>query len=272
MPPGKNLPARKPEGTRESRFSAAPARSPYGLDLVDHCADCTLREKYLFCNLPDAALRHLERIKSTAAYPKAALLFLEGQNPRGIFILCSGKAKLSTSSADGKTIILRIAQPGEVLGLSAAISGKPYEVTVEILEAAQANFVSRENLLDFLRQHGEVAVRVAQELSNNYHSAYQEIRSLGLSSSASEKLAKLLLEWSSAGEPGPGEVKRDKVQRKEVHMKMTLTHEEIAQLIGTSRETVTRALSEMRKAQLIQIRGASVIIPDRSALEELVKS
>jgi CRP/FNR family transcriptional regulator, cyclic AMP receptor protein len=260
MPPRKNSPAGK-QGTNGGA-KLPPGRSPYGLELVDHCSDCSLRDKYLFCDLPDAALRHLDRIKSTAAYPKGALLFLEGQAPRGIFILCSGRAKLSTSSVDGKTIILRIAQPGEVLGLSAAISGKPYEVTVEILEAAQANFVSRESLLEFLRQHGEVAVRVAQELSNNYHSAYQEIRSLGLSSSAAEKLAKLLLEWSSAGEPGPGEVR----------MKMTLTHEEIAQLIGTSRETVTRALSEMRKSQLIQVRGASVIIPDRSALEEMVKS
>ena len=55
-------------------------------------------------------------------------------------------------------------------------------------------------------------------------------------------------------------------------MKMTLTHEEIAQLIGTSRETVTRALSEMRKSHLIQVRGATVIIPDRAALQELVKT
>ncbi|MGE0407480.1 MAG: Crp/Fnr family transcriptional regulator [Candidatus Korobacteraceae bacterium] len=262
MPPRKSAHAAPAASPQDETLRSRRPRSPYGLDLVDRCSECTLREKYLFCDLPIPALEHLDRIKSTAAYPKGALLFLEGQAPRGIFVLCAGRAKLSTSSADGKTLILRIAQPGEVLGLSAAISGKPYEVTVEILEPAQANFVSRDHLLDFLRQHGEVAVRVAQELSNNYHSAYQEIRSLGLSSSAAEKLAKLLLEWSAEAEPGPGGVR----------MHMTLTHEEIAQLIGTSRETVTRALGEMRRSQLIQIRGASVIIPDRAALQELVKS
>jgi CRP/FNR family cyclic AMP-dependent transcriptional regulator len=262
MSPPRNSSGGKPAMSPRTTRSCVPARSAYGVELADHCTDCTLREKYLFCNLPESVLQHLERIKSTAAYPKGTLLFLEGQAPRGIFILCSGKAKLSTSSADGKTIILRIAQPGEVLGLSAAISGTPYEVTAEILEPAQANFVSRENLMDFLRQHGEVAVRVAQELSNNYHSAYEEIRSLGLSSSASEKLAKLLLEWSAEAQPGPGETR----------MKLTLTHEEIAQLIGTSRETVTRTLSEMRRTELIRIHGATVIIPDRSALEELVRT
>jgi CRP/FNR family transcriptional regulator len=251
---------------RPASPNGAATRTPYGLEMIDSCLTCQMRSDYLFCNLPTDALEALEKIKSAAAYPKGAMLFLEGQNPRGVFILCHGRAKLSTSSSDGKTIILRIAEPGEVLGLSATISGKPYEVTVETLEPCQANFIARQDLLNFLKEFGEVAVRVAQELSNNYHSAYQEIRALGLSSSASEKLAKLLMEWADLA--GPSATSKNG----ELRLTMTLTHEEIAQLIGTSRETVTRIFADLKKKQLIQVKGATLIVKNREALTRLVNS
>jgi len=239
----------------------ASMRSPYGLDIIESCLTCPLREDRIFCNLSPAAVKHLDSIKSIAAYPKGAMLYVEGQAARGVFVLCNGKAKLSTSSRDGKTIILKIAEPGEVLGLSATVSGRPYEAAVELLEPAQVNFLGRQDFLNFLRQHGDVALHVAQQLSENYHSAYEEIRSLGLSSSAAEKLAKLLLEWS-AEENGKGEIR----------VKLTLTHEEIAQLIGSSRETVTRIFADFKKKQLLQIKGSTLILRNRAGLEKLITS
>ena len=241
----------------------AEVRSPYGLDIIESCLTCKMREDYLFCNLSVASTKALENIKSTAAYPKGAILFVEGQNPRGVFVLCHGRAKLSTSSADGKTIILKIAEPGEILGLSATVSGKSYEVTAELMEPSQANFITRQDFLNFLRDHGDASLRVAEQLSQNYHSAYEEIRSLGLSHSASEKLAKLLLEWAKEGNG------KDKG---EVRLTVTLTHEEIAQLIGTSRETVTRALADLKKKQLVQVKGSTVVLRNKAALEKLAGS
>ena len=238
-------------------------RSPYGLEIIESCLTCKMREDYLFCNLSAPSTKALEGIKSTAAYPKGALLFVEGQSPRGVFVLCHGRAKLSTSSADGKTIILKIAEPGEVLGLSATVSGKAYEVTAELMEPSQANFIGRQDFLNFLRDHGDASLRVAEQLSQNYHSAYEEIRSLGLSHSASEKLAKLLLDWAK---DGSGE------EKGEVRLTVTLTHEEIAQLIGTSRETVTRALADLRKKQLVSVKGSTVVLRNKSALEKLAGS
>jgi CRP/FNR family transcriptional regulator, cyclic AMP receptor protein len=242
-------------------------KSPYGLDIIESCLTCQLREDYLFCNLSPAATKALEEIKSTAAYPKGALLFVEGQEPRGVFVLCHGRAKLSTSSRDGKTLILRIAEAGEVLGLSATVSGRPYEVTAEMLEPSQANFISRNHFLNFLKQHGEAAVRVAEQLSSNYHTAYEEIRSLGLSHSASEKLARLLLEWATPR----GTHATDK-DRNEVRLKVTLTHEEIAQLIGTTRETVTRSFADLKKKRLLEVKGSTLVIRDRRGLEDIVSS
>jgi CRP/FNR family cyclic AMP-dependent transcriptional regulator len=237
-------------------------RAPYGLNILDHCSTCPMRGEHLFCNLSPQALQRLNEIKSTAIYPKSAMLFIEGQQPRGVFVLCVGKAKLSTSSREGKTIITKISESGDVLGLNAVISNRPYEVTAEMMEAGQANFIPRDSLMHFLKEFPEVAVRIAQQLSRNYYTAYEEIRTLGLAASPTEKFAKLLLSWStkSAQDDGSSQVK------------MTLTHEEIAEIIGTTRETVSRLFSEFKKKQLMQLKGATLVIRSRIALEKLVQS
>jgi len=236
-------------------------RAPYGLNILDNCVTCPVREEHLFCNLPANALHKLNEIKSTAVYPKAAMLFIEGQQPRGVFVLCTGKVKLSTSSQEGKTIITKVSDPGDVLGLNATVSNRPYEVTAEMVEPGQANFIAREAFLQFLREHGEVAVRVAEQLSRNYYTAYEEIRTLGLTSSPSEKFAKLLLSWSESRDAGNGS-----------HIRLNLTHEEIAEMIGTTRETVSRLFSEFKKKQLVQVKGAILTIRNKEALRHMVQS
>ena len=236
-------------------------RAPYGLNILDNCLTCPMREEHLFCNLPVVALQRLNEIRSTAVYPRSAMLFIEGQQPRGVFVLCTGKAKLSTSSAEGKTVITKISDPGDVLGLSATISNRPYEVTAEMIEPGQANFITRDALLHFMREYGEVAVRVAEQLSRNYYAAYEGIRALGLTNSPAERFAQLLLGWSNAVSNG------DPLQ-----LKLTLTHEEIAEIIGTTRETVSRLFSQFKKKQLVQLKGATLIIRNKAALKEMVHS
>ncbi len=234
-------------------------RAPYGLNIIDNCLTCPVREEHLFCNLPSEALQKLNEIKSTAVYPKSAMLFIEGQQPRGVFVLCTGKVKLSTSSKEGKTIITKLSDAGDVLGLNATVSNRPYEVTAEMVEPGQANFIPRDSFLQFLREHGEVAVRVAEQLSRNYYTAYEEIKTLGLTTSPGEKFAKLLLSWSSDSKEG-------------ANVRVTLTHEEIAEMIGTTRETVSRLFAEFKKKQLVQLKGSMLLIRDRPALERMVDS
>jgi CRP/FNR family transcriptional regulator len=237
-------------------------RAPYGLEIIESCISCPHREDRLFCNLPPPAVQELAAITSAAVYPKGATLFVEGQSPRGVFILCSGRVKLSTSSADGRSLILRIADAGEVLGLPATVTGKPYELTADVIEPAQANFISRQDFLRFLRGHGEAALRVAQQLGETYHSAIAEMRSIGLSHSAGEKLARFLLDLTTGHDDGKSEIK----------LTLTLTHEEIAQMIGASRETVTRLFSNFKRKQLLQVKGSTVIIKDKAGLESLLGS
>jgi CRP/FNR family transcriptional regulator len=236
--------------------------TPYGIEISENCLLCKLRHSGFFCELPKASLQELERVKYASAYPQGAVLFVEGQAPRGVYVICSGRVKLSTTSRDGKTLILRIAQAGEVLGLHATVSGKPYELTGETLQPCQLDFIRREDFLRFLQHHADACLNAAEHLSKNCQSAYEMIRSLGLSHSVSEKLARLLLEWSSDGD----------VTKEGIRIKVALTHEEIAQLIGTSRETVTRVLGEFREKQLAQLRGSTLMILNKPALERMIET
>lgn len=237
-------------------------RAPYGLNILDNCVTCSVRGEHLFCNLSLQAAQRLNEIKSIAVYPKGAMLFIEGQQSRGVFVLCTGKAKLSTTSRDGKTIITKISEPGDVLGLNAVVSSVPYEVTAEMMEPGQANFVPRDSLLQLMKEFPEASVRLAQQLSRNYYTAYEEIRTLGLATSPSEKFAKLLLSWSTKPSQNDGSSQ----------LKLTLTHEEIGEIIGTTRETVSRLFSEFRKKQLVQLKGATLVIRSRPALEKIAQS
>jgi CRP/FNR family transcriptional regulator len=199
-------------------------------------------------------------IKHAAVFPEHAVVLVEGQNPWGIFILCQGRAKLSTTSRDGKTLIVRIAEAGEVLGLHAVITGGPYELTVETMQPCQLNFVGREDMLRFLKNHADASLHASQHLARDCSDAYGVVRSIGLSHSVSERFARFLLETSADGDTTRGAAR----------VRLAMTHEEISQLVGTSRETITRLLSEFRRKQMAELKGSTLIIHNRPKLQNLV--
>ncbi len=216
----------------------------------------------VFCELSPKARAEFETISCTIAYPDGAAIFAEGQAPRGVFILRKGQVKLSICSSEGKTLILRIAEAGEVLGLAGTLSGRQYEMTAETLGPCDVEYVKRDGFLRFMQSHNEVCLWVAEKLSHMYNTACHEIRSLGLSHSAAEKLAKLLLEWSIPN----GDT------RASGRIKLSLTHEEVAQMIGTSRETVTRLFADFKKRQYIQLNGSTLLIRNKASLEAMAHS
>lgn len=237
----------------------AKANSPYGLPIVDNCSACQLRNANSFCVLSQPSLKALDEMKHATSYPEGALVFTEGQAARGVYILCQGRAKLLATNSDGKTLIVKIAQPGEILGVHSAVSGKPHEFTVETLQPSQLAFIRRDDFLRFIKEHGDACLQAAAHLSRDCQSAYEVIRAIGLAHSASEKLARLLLQWSSDGKVIEGGV---------VRVKLALTHEEIAQLIGTSRETVTRILGDFKKQHVAELTGSTLLVRNKAALEK----
>jgi CRP/FNR family transcriptional regulator len=234
--------------------------APYGLEIIENCAECTCAKPASFCGFSEPVLESLNLISHRSTLPAGAILFVEGQSPRGMFILCSGKVNFSTSSREGKMLVLRTVEAGELLGLSAAISGMPYEMTAETATPCRLNFVQQKDLLHLLESHNEVGVHTAQCLSRDFQSAYRDIHGLILTRTSAGRLARLLLAQSpdlhASGAP-------------EIRVPSTMTHEEMAHRIGASRETVTRLLSALKRRRLIRQDGPTLVIPNPAALQAL---
>ena len=130
--------------------------------------------------MPIASLQAFDEIKSIGAYPRNTILFAEGRPVRGIYLLCDGRAKLSICADGGKRLTLRVAGPGEVLGLGAALSNTRYEITAELLDSSQVVFVRRKELAKFLREHPDVCMQVVRMLSQDLHGAYERVRNIGM--------------------------------------------------------------------------------------------
>ncbi len=225
-------------------------------------ADCNFVPERFFGMMPERTHASFKEISVISFFPQGTLLFIEGQESKGVFVLCSGKAKLSISSGNGKSL-MRVAEPGEILGLGATISGRAYEVSAEMLEGGQVNFIKRENFLEFLRHDVDVSLKMAQQLSQDYFKVHEQVRTLALTDSVLEKLATLLLSWCE---------KDGRETENGIQLKVSLTHGEMAQMIGVSRETVTRLLGDLKNRQVICIKGSNLIIRNRSALESLISS
>lgn len=235
----------------------------YEFQIIENCLQCPLKTHRVFCHLPDETIKDLQRIKTTSIYPKGALLCLEGEEPAGVFILCRGRVKESTTSTAGKTIILRIVDPGDVLGLTAAVSGSAYEATAETLEPSQADFIPRRHFVRFLEEHPDAETRVVQQLTRSCQCAYEEIRCLGLSSSVAGRVARLILGWAE------NPLHPSKKQARQISICVRLTHEEIAQLTGTSRETISRILGSFKKRRWLRVEGTTWTILNKTAFSRL---
>jgi CRP/FNR family transcriptional regulator, cyclic AMP receptor protein len=211
-------------------------------------------------DLPAVVADALEKEAITTSYPTGAVLFAEGQAPRGVFIVRRGQVKLSICGSDGKTLILRMVEPGSPLGVAAVVSKRSYEATAETQEPSEISFLRQCDLLRLMRLNGELALWVTQHISADYASTCREIRDLILSDSASEKLARLLMGW----------LDQNTAAKNPTQVKMALTHEEIGQMIGTSRETVSRLFAGFKKQRIIQQSGSTLVIPNRVALQSLI--
>ncbi len=147
------------------------------------CLECLERSDRLFCDLPAEALKAFDALKSIAIYPRGSVLFREGTLPRGIFVLCDGRARLTVCSESGRRMTVCIAGPGEILGLSACLAGTQHELTAELLDNAQIAMVKRQDLMGFLHDHREACMQVVNLLSQDLHQAYDRVRAVGMGKS-----------------------------------------------------------------------------------------
>lgn len=256
-----------------SRQTGRDADSPYddrarqvsNIDRVQFLADSKTRRDRIqststvgefFRSLSTAALRDFDSIAEPFSIPEATILFREGQEPSGVLFLVKGKVKLSINSIDGGRLILGTSVPGEILGLTSAVLGCPYDMTAEAMFPCMISSVHRKHFLDFLIDYPKSSRNVARELSIDSKRKCELLRTLGLKMTAPAKLARLLLDWSMKTErEGPGA---------QIHC--SFTHEEIGEHIGLSRETVSRCLADLKSRGLVEQHRALWVVPDPNAL------
>ena len=211
--------------------------------------------------LAPAALADLDAMQCPTDYPVNKIVFSEREPARGVYVVLSGEVKLSINSSDGRRLSLRIAKKGEVLGLASTLSGSPYELTAETLYPARIAHIGRQAFLGFLSRHPEVYQAATEELSRHVSMACAQLRTVGLSATAPEKLARLLLDWSEGGQAIEGGTR----------FRFCLTHEQIGEFIGASRETVTRTMGTFKHRRLLSFQGSMLTIPNRSALANFAR-
>jgi CRP/FNR family transcriptional regulator, cyclic AMP receptor protein len=227
--------------------------------LDESCLNCSQRSLRLFCNLDEHALRAFDQIGAHLSLAGRAILFDEGDRPNGIFVICSGRVKLSCTSRDGRTMILRIADSGDVLGLSAALGKVPYEVTAETLEPTRLKRIGLDEFTTFLAAYPISGANAAKTLAREYRATFFDARRLALAGSAPAKIANVLLDWATTESCG----------QTRLRFTMALTHEELANLAGTSRETVTRSLNRFERDGLIARRGSSITVTNLAELSHM---
>jgi len=213
-----------------------------------------------YSRMPETAERfNVMGIEKT--YTRGENLFVEGQKAQFVYIVLSGRVKLSVTSRDGKTMILRIAEAGDVLGLSAALNSAEYEISAEAVEYCRVKSVRSQDFLELLKRSPEAAMTATQCLLREHRHMFNDVCRLGLPATVAGRLANLLLDWRREKRVKPGQA--------EPRLTMTLTQEEIAGMTGTSRETVSRILQQFQREKLISIKGAFLTVLQPEALEQL---
>ena len=199
----------------------------------------------------------------TRTFEKGDVLFIEGDRPRGVYRLQQGRVKLTTSTPDGRVLILGVGRAGDTLGLSAVLSNAEYEATAEAIETLTVQYIARETYLTRLRRNADFALEAAVELGRRYRDAHTAMRSLASTDPVLTRLARLFLKWAADGHTTNGNGNGRGTGRNghsPVQIHNTFTHQQIAEMIGSSRETVTRVLREMRERDLVTLKGADLCI------------
>ena len=214
---------------------------------------------HAFCNFPPETLAELDAISAAVEYPSGTTLMRQGDPPQFVRILCNGRAKITTSSQDGKTLLLNIANKGVILGLVSAVRRINYETTAEAYGSCIVNEIPERDFLDFLCRHRNASWHVMQMLAGENHELLLNARRVALSGTVAGNIAKLLLDWGAPTTAIGGKK----------FFNMLLTHQEIAEMVGTTRETVSRTLASFRQYGWIRIHGAWVELLQQQKMKDI---
>ena len=227
-------------------------KTPYGLPIIDSCLSCPVMVNGGFCDLPEPSLESWNQVRQNASHPKGAVLFVQGQAAAGVHLICTGQVKLRSTGPEGAAAIHGIFNSGAVLGAAETLLGSRHETTAETLVPSVVSYVKRDTLISLIRSDPEIGQRLTLQLSTQLAAAHRQIGNRGVNRGALERVSRFLLDFCE-GRPS---------------VSITLTREEIGEMVGLSRETVTRSLRELANRNVIRVSGHLISVLDQPALAQ----
>jgi len=225
------------------------------------CQTCSVQRS--FCPLPEPLRAVFQELKTNVAYEKREVVFREADACHSIFVVCDGSLKLITESKEGKVLLLRFAGPGEILGLAETIlGGKPYECSAIAAEPSVVAVIPRETFMRLVASPGEILLCITRALAEQYAIAQREAKFLAFGETSLARLARLLVEWSQ---------ERGERCVDGLHLSPNATHIDLAQWIGSTRETVTRVLGDLSHRGIIERHGDEIVIHESDELKRLAE-
>lgn len=222
--------------------------------------ECISRESSIFSTLDDLRINQLEKTITSTIYNKGDIIFIEGEKAHGIYCVCSGRLKLSINSSEERAVNVAMANPGDVLGVKALLSGKAHNLTAEVAEETIMCFIKKDDFLDFLRRNGDVCLRLSEKLANNLYDAYRRMRELTMKTSHARLVDLLLSLCQSKSKPSEGGI----------IFEINISQEELAEEIGTSIRNLNRSLKDLKHKRIIKCHRRSIKVIDRVALVRLL--
>jgi len=226
--------------------------------VIGHCMDCPVRGSSRLCDVPDDVLREISAEKQQASYAAGSILYREGQPCRRAFAICRGEVRLTRTSADGSRTILKIAKAGELLGVGEAIRNTEYVATAEVMKESSLACLGREQLIGIMGRHSIAGTRISQFLGWECANVFVDVCLLRQTSSAAVKLGQFMMRWV---ETCP--------HCCDQWISIPYTHSDIAQMLGASRETVTRLLSSLQRKHVLQMKRRRLRVIDLAALRRV---
>lgn len=222
------------------------------------CEDCQARLDSVFCQLNEEQLSRISIEKHCSYYQRGQTVFAEGSTPSGLFCINSGKVKISQTGGDGKEQILRLAKNGDILGYRSLISGETYSATATAIEDSKICLIPKIDFFELLQNNSSITTSIMKLLASDLKVAENKITNLA-QKPVIERLAEALIMlkeyYGSKGDEKTTDI--------------TITREEISNIVGTATETAIRLLSELKKDGIIKLDGKKLTILKSDALTKL---
>ena len=218
------------------------------------CKHCSNRFKSVFCKTENDRMDEIEALKICSVIKKGETIFRENSYASGVYCINAGKVKLSMMGDEGKEQIVRLAKSGDIVGYKALLSGDRYSATATALEDCNVCFIPREIFLVILQKDAALSFEMMKVLSDELKKAEEKMTHLA-QKPVRERVAETILF-----------LKETYGLDADNHVNVSLTREEIANLVGTATETAIRLLSEFNKDHIIELSGKKIKILDQNKL------